>query len=143
MNVQLMYALGEAKTVFRLDLIKKGFGLVVIAGGATFGLHGVAWAAVVVGIFASAVNGRVAGRELGFGTLEQLRSVFAPITLALVIALPAGLAAHWWSATPLVELAVLGLSGAVAYLVLARLLNITAVMEAFGLLRQLKEREPA
>jgi O-antigen/teichoic acid export membrane protein len=143
MNIQLMYALGEARTVFRLDLVKKGVGLVAIGCGSLFGLHGVAWAAVMVGLFASAVNGRVAGRELGLGTVEQLRSVGTVIALAVGVAVCAGAASQWWTGHTWVELVVLGLAGFAAYLGLARLLRVSAVLETMTLLRQVKERDRA
>lgn len=143
MNIQLMYALGQARTVFRLDLMKKGFGLVAIGCGSLFGLHGVAWAAVVVGLFASVANGVVAGRDVGLDTLEQLRSVAAVIALAVGVAVCAGFVSYWWAAEPWVELVVLGVAGFAVYLGLARVLGVTAVLEAVALVRQVRERDRA
>lgn len=135
LNINLLYALGRSREVFRIDLQKKAFALCALGVGATFGLTGVAWAQVATGVFAIVVNGHAVGGQIGFGTKDQLGCAWAPISLSLVVGVAVFGATRLLHTTALTEVATLALLGGLAYLALSRILAVSAVTEAVAMLR--------
>ncbi len=135
MALNVLYAMSLNRTVFRIDLVKKFLAALALAVGATLGLTGVAWAQVAFGVAALVVNGLAVRAAVALGLAEQLRSVVAPVVLAALVGVAVHLVARAWSPAPWLEVAVLGGTGAVAYVLAATALRLTAVTDLLALLR--------
>ena len=140
MNINVLYAVGAAETVFRIDLIKKAAAVLLTVGGAMFGLTGVACAQVLVGWFAVGVNGHATGRLVGLGARQQVRLVAPEVSVALGTGLVVWLIERVWSGQSLLELVVLGGLGAAMYVVTARMVGATAVADTLRLLHTARRR---
>ena len=57
-SLNVLYSFGRNRQVFQLDLVKKSVAVAMLVAGAFFGLSGVAWAQVAVGVAAVLINGR-------------------------------------------------------------------------------------
>ncbi|WP_231961001.1 lipopolysaccharide biosynthesis protein [Pedococcus dokdonensis] len=135
MNINALYAVGAARTVFRIDLVKKGIAVALIGIGALFGLRGVASAQIVIGLVAAWINARAAEEVTGVGPRQQARLVLPIICVALATGGLLWLAQHVWSGDSALELVVLGGVGGLGYVLLARLLGATAVGDTLNMMR--------
>lgn len=135
MASNVLYAVGENRTVFRLNVVKKVATAALFAIGASIGLTAAAWAIVIGGLVAVLVNAWAVNRAIDLGIRAQLASAAPSLALASVVGLGVAWAAAAWSVIPVVEVAVLGLAGTAVYLALALLLR-TPVLDVLHLLRQ-------
>lgn len=85
LNLNAIMALGHGKLFFLLDLLKKGFGIVLIVASSTWGPIGIAWGMVAAALFAVFVNMSQSSRLLNYSPIDQLRDVASPIFLGCVI----------------------------------------------------------
>lgn len=134
-NLHALMAMGEARLMFRLELIKKAIGLALIVAGAWHGAMGVAWSQVLFSVAAMAVNAHYTKRRLGYGTASQLREVLPFASVAAVIALAMHFAGAAWDAPALAKVLVLGGFGALAYLSILTVTRIEALEDIALLLR--------
>lgn len=134
-NLHALMALGEARLMFRLELVKKAIGLALIAGGAWHGAMGVAWSQVLFSIAAMAVNARYTKRWLGYGAMAQLRDVLPSASVAVLVALAVHALARAWDAPAILKLLGLGGSGALAYVLILTFAKIDALKDIAVLLR--------
>ncbi len=130
----VLYAVAQNRTVFRLNVVKKVVAAGLFAIGAGIGLKGAAWAIVVAGVVAVLVNGWAVNRAIDLGIRAQLASAAPSLALASAVGLSVAWTARAWSVIPVVEVAVLGVAGLTVYLGLALVLR-TPVLEVLRLLR--------
>ena len=115
MAVNVLLARGSARTVFRIDIVKKAVALALILLGAVFGLTGVAWAQLAAGTVAVFINGRAVERAIGYPVLRQVLDSFPHIAVALVTGVCVYLLSRWWDGPDVVRLVVLGTLGIVVH----------------------------
>jgi O-antigen/teichoic acid export membrane protein len=135
MALNLLYAVSRNRTVFRIDVVKKVLALSLLAVGATVGVAGVAWAQVVFGGAALVVNGLAVRAAVGLGLGEQVRSLLAPLGVAVVVGVGVHLLSRAWSPVPWVEVVVLGAAGTLLYLASSVVLRVRAVTDLLALVR--------
>lgn len=116
LNLQVLLSLGQTRTYFRVEIIKKIVGIVAIAIGSLFGVFGLAYAQLGAAVIALFVNIAPVQNNLGYGVGAQFRDlggVFAAAAAmaGAVLALRAAVALP-----PAPELALLAVSGALVYL---------------------------
>ena len=143
LNLHVLMAQGHARRMFRLELSKKAIGLVLILGGAWFGIQGVAWSQVLFSIAALAINAHYTKRWLGYGASTQLRDVLPCAAVAVLVAVAIHYANGLWEAPPFVKVLALGGAGAVAYLSILAVARVGALEEILGLLRRPRSRMPS
>ncbi|MEG0049997.1 MAG: lipopolysaccharide biosynthesis protein [Clostridia bacterium] len=86
-NLQAISAMGRSDVFLRLELIKKGFGLVVLCVTVFCfqSVLAIAWGAVISTLVAAFINASPNRRLLGYGYLEQMRDVLPSMLLSLVM----------------------------------------------------------
>ncbi len=76
-NSQLLLAINRPDLFWRVELIKKSVGIVLLLIGSAFGLMGLAWSQVLFSLFAHFFNGYFSGKHAGYGAFKQIRDVAA------------------------------------------------------------------
>ena len=86
-NLQAINALGRSDVFLRLELIKKSYGLAILAASVLLfdSVYAIAWGAVVSTLLAAVVNASPNRRLLGYGYLEQMRDVLPAMGLSLIM----------------------------------------------------------
>jgi teichuronic acid exporter len=129
LNVSALLAQGQARLVLRIEMIKKGFGVLALVLASPYGLLAIAWSQVVTACFAFLVNGYYSGRLLGFGAASQLwalaRNILASLVmLAIVVSVQHSLSLPVWP-----KLALLVPLGVIAYLTTSIVLGVSQLRE--------------
>ena len=83
-NLQALNAMGRSDVFLRLELVKKSYGLVILAVTVLcfHSVEAVAWGGVVSTLLAAFVNAWPNRRLLGYGYLEQMRDLLPPLALS-------------------------------------------------------------
>jgi len=86
-NLQAINAMGRSDVFLKLEIIKKSYGLVILAITALlFGnVYAIAWGAVASTLLSAAVNASPNRKLLGYGYLEQMKDVLPSALMALVM----------------------------------------------------------
>ena len=140
-NLQAINAMGRSDVFLRLELIKKSYGLLILAATVFLfdSVYAIAWGAVASTLLAAVVNASPNRKLLGYGYLEQMRDVLPALALSAVM-----FAAVWMlgrvplSPLPLLVLQVL--AGAAIYGGLALLLRLESMRYLMDMLRGLAAR---
>lgn len=130
LNIHALLALGHARLVFQLELVKKPLGIVLLLSGACFGLEGIAWSQVISSLAAVGINAHYSRRSFQYGAHEQLRDALPPILVAATIGILAHLAAESLALSPWMTLAMLGPISVLGYIVVIAMLRAHAWEEA-------------
>jgi O-antigen/teichoic acid export membrane protein len=142
-NLTVLMAHGHGRTYLRIDLLKKLVGIALIAGGAMYGILGIAWAQVMFAVLAFAINARYTKRRLNYGFFAQLRDCLP----SLSIAIPMALFVHWLgprlALPPFAQLLVTVSLGAVTFAAFALAFRLRAVRDIIELWRSRKPAAPA
>lgn len=129
LNLNVLMAQGHARLVFRLELVKKSIGVLLLLAGALFGIMGVAWAYASFSVVAFGVNAHYTGRILDYGAWAQMRDVLPVGLVAVPMALVIGYVALLWDPHPAVELLALSASGAAIFLGAALGVRLRAIQD--------------
>lgn len=136
LNLQVLKALGHSHLFFRLEVFKKGLGILFLVAGAFFGMMGIVWSSALFAVVAFGINAWYTGKYLEYGTMAQIRDVLPVLGIALPMALVVGAVEHGWQAgSPLLELLVLVALGAGIFLLLAWLFRLPHLTETLAWLR--------
>ncbi|WP_268117737.1 MOP flippase family protein [Methylobacter sp. YRD-M1] len=79
-NLNVLKALGHSHLFFRLEVIKKVLGTLLILGGLYFGTMGLAWSQVIFSVVAFGINTFYTGKYLQYGVWNQILD-FLPATI--------------------------------------------------------------
>ena len=109
-NLHVLMAQGHSRLVWKLEIVKKSIGLALLTIGATQGVMGLAWATVVSGVIAFAVNVFYTNRQLRYGALAQLADILPIVATTVPIALLTYVLSRTWNANSVAMLLVLGMA---------------------------------
>ena len=86
-NLQAINAMGRSDVFLKLELIKKSYGLIILALSVIFfdTVYAIAWGAVVSTLISAVVNASPNRKLMGYGYLEQMKDVLPSIALSLVM----------------------------------------------------------
>jgi O-antigen/teichoic acid export membrane protein len=84
-NLNALVAQGRSQEFFRLEVAKKGLGLVLLLSAAPFGVLMMAWSQVVLGVVAFVLNAHYSGRYLRYGAWAQARDVLPYLLVGLIM----------------------------------------------------------
>lgn len=140
-NLQAINAMGRSDVFLRLELIKKSYGLVILAVTVLCfdSVYAIAWGAVASTLLSAAVNASPNRRLLGYGYLEQMRDVLPPMGLSAVMFIAVS-AVGLLPLAPLPLLALQVAAGAAIYGGLALLLRLESLRYLTDMLRGLLAR---
>lgn len=134
-NLQLLLANGRAGTYFRLEIIKKIAGISCILLGIKFGIVGIAWGYVAASGIALVINTAPTKNILGYGLVAQLSDITGLTLCACAMGIT------MFGLRPFLDFEAFGLTsilliaGSLAFILVAVLLRVNAVSEAWHLLR--------
>lgn len=139
LNVSALLAQGHSRLLLRLEMVKKGFGVLALIVASSHGLLAIAWSQVAAAGVAYLVNCFYSGRLLGFGAVAQLRALAGTIAASLLMLMVVGLAQQYLqqhlSVGPLRELLVLVPLGLLAYLAASLIFGLSQLREIAHQLR--------
>ena len=82
LNINLLLGRGHARLVFRLEVIKKILGTVLLLLGVQYGVLGIAWSQVIFSVAAFGINAFYAQSLIGYSGLAQIRDCLPSLILA-------------------------------------------------------------
>lgn len=148
LNLQLLLAKGRTDTFFRVEIAKKVVGVASLIVGSLFGIIGLAWAQLFVSLVALVINIAPVARAIDCGVWQQLRNVSGIFAAtAVMVAVVLSIRSILSVSVPL-ELAIVAITGAGAYLASAWLFHVRAFGEVVDMAvstmatRQLRDRAP-
>jgi len=136
LNIQVLLAQGQAKLVFKIEIIKKFLGLTLLFTCIPFGLEVIAWGQVALAMLSFPINAMYIKSSINYGVFDQAHDALPCIAIAGATALISSqVATKFSSSSSLIELAVTIATMAITYLALLILFKVTAWNEALALLR--------
>lgn len=86
-NLQAINAMGRSDVFLKLEVIKKTYGLIILAVTALVfrSVYAIAWGAVISTLLSAVVNASPNRRLLQYGYLEQMKDVLPSAAMALVM----------------------------------------------------------
>lgn len=143
-NLQAINAMGRSDVFLKLELIKKSYGLVILAVTVLCfdSVLAIAWGAVASTLLSAFVNASPNRRLLGYGYLEQMRDVLPPMALAAVMFLAVS-AVGLAPLSPLPLLVLQVLTGAAVYAGLALLFRMESARYLIEMARGMLHRGEA
>ena len=86
-NLQAINAMGRSDVMLKLEVIKKTYGLVMLAVTALVfrSVYAIAWGAVVSTLLSAVVNASPNKKLLDYGYLEQMKDVLPSVAMALIM----------------------------------------------------------
>lgn len=116
-NLQALMAQGHARLMFRLEIVKKLLGIVLLVAGYQFGMQGLVWSQVVHSCVALAINAHFTRRWFDYGALPQLLDALPSMGSAAFAAAVVLLLQRVWPMPMPWQLLISVFAGGVAYLV--------------------------
>jgi O-antigen/teichoic acid export membrane protein len=135
LNVSALLAQGHSRLLLRLEVIKKGFGMLALIVASPHGLLAIAWSQVVTACFAYLVNCFYSDRLLGFGAWAQLRAIAGTIAASLLMLAVVALVQQHLAIGPLRQLLVLVPLGVLAYVAASMVFGLSQLREIAHQLR--------
>lgn len=122
LNLNILRAQGRTDLNFRIAMLKKTFAISLVAISSLFGVMAMAWAQLVISIFAYFLNTRYTNILLGYSGWKQL----SDLKMNFVVAMPMSLVVYFMNqmlqVAPIFKLITISICGAVIYLLTCRLL---------------------
>ena len=138
-NLNVLLAQGHSLLFFRLELVKKTVGILLLLIGAKFGVMGIAWSTVIFGLFAFAVNAHYSKAFLNYGTRSQVRDFLPSASIAACMAVAVSFASNVLIVHPLLKVGGLTLIGMFLFLGAAFLLRLRALADVASAVRGLSD----
>ncbi|HZG09356.1 MAG TPA: lipopolysaccharide biosynthesis protein [Allosphingosinicella sp.] len=142
-NIQIVLAQGKSRLFLKLEIQKKVAGVACLAVGSFFGIEGIAYGVLVFSPIALFLNARPNRESINYGALQQIWGLWDVIAATVFMSLGVYLIQRWIEFSPLVELGLLSLSGAILYLGFGFLLRLQSFADAREIVKNLLRRVPA
>ncbi len=135
LNLNILTAQGHSSLFFRLEILKKLIGILLLGAACLIGILVIAWSSVVAGIISFVINAYYSGRLLDYGARSQILDLLPYAGSALVMAGCVWGVGVALPMPPLLQLAVQIVTGVVVYVGLCTVLRLPAFMDACRLMR--------
>ena len=134
-NLNVLQAQGHANLFFRLEVVKKSLGTVLLIIGSFFGVMGIAWVRVFQSIVALLINTHFTHKFLGYSLREQVKDCLPSFLLSAMMAAVVAMADMWIEIGGVSELLLLITLGATFYLACNILFGIDAFKESIEFIK--------
>lgn len=114
-NLNVLAAQGRSDLFLRVEVLKKGIGLVVLIAASSHSLMALAWAQVGIGVLAFFINAYYSKSLLAYGPFRQLADVSPYLLSASAMAVAVWLTRKSVTVPPAVELLLSMSLGAISY----------------------------
>ncbi|MDY0235312.1 MAG: lipopolysaccharide biosynthesis protein [Gudongella sp.] len=84
-NLLAINALGRSDIFFKLEIIKKTIGIMILVVSIPFGIYAMAWGALLGDLIATFINAYPNLRLLKYSYIEQLKDILPSILIALIM----------------------------------------------------------
>lgn len=133
-NVQAINAVGRSDITLKLNIIKKSFGILLVAIFTRISVEAMAWAGVATGVFSLVVNVFPNRKLIDYGLKEQLRDI-VPNWLLSVAMLVLVRLVHLAGLGTVPELIIMVLVGVVSYVVMSVIFRVESFTYIWKLLK--------
>lgn len=137
LNLNVLTAQGHSKLFFRLEIIKKLVGVLLVGTACFFGITAIAWSSVLASVICFVINAHYSGRLLGYGSLSQTMDLLPYAGVALIMAVCSGSLAFLPPTTPVLHLVGQVLIGAAVYAGLCAAFRLRAFVDVWSLVRSM------
>ena len=127
-------AQGHSKLFFRLEIIKKVIGIILLIIGTTYGIMGIAWSQVASGLIGFVINAYYTRLFLGYGALRQALDIFPTFIVGLVMVITVYAVNMYSTETQLMTLIMQVTSGVIIFVVLSITFKIRAYRDCVDLI---------
>ena len=134
-NLNLVKSRGRSDLIFRLEIIKKVFGLTSLLIAAQISILAMAWSQVLTGFVCYFINAAYSGRLAAYPIKDQLRDMSPYLAVAGIMLAATRALAVWANLSPPLLLATQSLLGVAIYVLLCYLFKLTAFQDAILRLR--------
>lgn len=117
LNVSALLAQGHSRLLLRIEVIKKGFGVLALLAASPHGLLAIASSQALTAVVALCINCFYSGRFLGFGVVAQMSALLRTIAATMAMMAIVLVARHQLVVDPLWQLVLLFPLGVLSYLV--------------------------
>lgn len=131
-------SLAKTDLIFYLGLMTKALTLAMLMWTYSYGIEAMLWGQMVVTGVAYTVYAFLVSRYIGYGLSDLFRDIFVTLSLVLLIAFSANYLMIWLELHRFFELVLIGLLTLAAYLVLAYLVRLKAMMHLLHVYRSKK-----
>ena len=138
-NLNVLMAQGHSHLFFRLEVVKKLLGSVLLVVGTFYGIMGIAWSQVVFGVLAFAINGFYSKCFLEYGCFSQTYDFLAVLIISVFMALVVNLGGTQLHLSPVLQLITLIILGLFIFIGLAFVFHLTAMRDVISLFQRRKE----
>jgi teichuronic acid exporter len=138
LNLQLLLALGESRTYFKLEIIKKSVGVCLVVAGSFLGVEGLAYSMLTLALVALFVNVEPVRRGIGAGVWTQIVELRGVIVATAVMIVTLVIVRPWLPAAPMVRLPLLTVIGGCCYLGLGFGARLHGFPEVWALVTELR-----
>ena len=135
-NLNVLRALGHSSKLLKVEIIKKVVGVSLIILGARYGIQGMAWAVVMSSCFSYVFNAYYTGKLLGYGSLQQSLDCLPSLSCGIIMAVIVSACDYTISGPPPLRLFILSITGAIAFMLMAKLFKIAELSEAISFVKK-------
>lgn len=135
-NLQAINAMGRSDIFLRLEVIKKIYGLIVLAISLPFGAYAIAIGSVLTGVISSFVNAYPNKKLLNYSYKEQWTDIMPSLLISIVM----GVAVYLFNFLSIAVWKILFLqvgAGIIIYLGLAKIFKLECFIYLFDTIKQL------
>ena len=136
LNLNILLAQGHSNLCFRLEIIKKSVGVLLMGSACFVGITAIAWAAVLTAIIGFWVSAHYNTRFLDYGVRRQSNDLLPYAGVALVMTACTWAVSLLPITTPILLLTAQVLVGATIYLTLCTGLRLKEFMNACNMVKQ-------
>jgi teichuronic acid exporter len=134
LNLNILTAQGYSNLFFRLEVIKKVIGIVILGAACFFGIYAIAWSIVVTSVICFAINAHYSGLFLNYGTVPQTVDLLPYLAASLVMVVCVWGASMLPLHAPILLLATQVLIGTAVYTLICYIFRLSAFTESIQLL---------
>jgi len=136
LNLNILNSLGHSSKFLKVEIIKKIVGITLIILGSRYGIFGMAWSVVISSVFSFVINAYYNGRLLGYGALRQSRDCLPALACGVIMAGIVIASDHALNGSPPLRLVILSITGALTFMLMAKLFKISEFSDAVGAIRK-------
>lgn len=130
LNLNILTAQGHSNLFFRLEVIKKTLGILLLVLASSFGIVAIAWSFVVSGAISFFINAYYSGRLIDYGSLRQSLDVLPYAGAALVMLFAVWAASLLPISGTWLQMAVQVSIGGITYLLVCTVCRLSSFTEA-------------
>jgi O-antigen/teichoic acid export membrane protein len=136
LNLSVLKAMGHSGKFFKIEIIKKVIGTILLILGSLYGMQGMAWAVVASSISSYILNAYYNGKFINYGVWQQVLDFLPALACGGVMSIAVILTSKQIEFTPPVQLITLSCVGALSYLLCCKLFKVEELNNAICIVKK-------